>query len=163
MEGDKVIIATDGGCRSNQSEKNFGAYAAILHYKGHKRYISMSFSNTTNNIMELKGVIEGLKAMKRYDIPVEILSDSAYVVNAINKNWLKGWAKNGWIKSDGKQVKNMELWIELLELIKRFDDLTITKVKGHSGHYLNEEVDQLVNDEMDKYLNKENNNGLHKL
>lgn len=152
MEGDKVIIATDGGCRSNQSEKNFGAYAAILHYKGHKRYISMSFSNTTNNIMELKGVIEGLKAMKRYDIPVEILSDSAYVVNAINKNWLKGWAKNGWIKSDGKQVKNMELWIELLDLIKLFDDLTFTKIKGHSGHYLNEEVDQLVNDEMDKYL-----------
>lgn len=149
---DKVIIATDGGVRGNQSEKNFGAYAAILHYKGHKRYISMSFSNTTNNIMELKGVIEGLKAMKRYDIPVEILSDSAYVVNAINKNWLKGWAKNGWIKSDGKQVKNMELWIELLELIKHFDDLTFTKIKGHSGHYLNEEVDQLVNDEMDKYL-----------
>ncbi|WZK93732.1 ribonuclease [Staphylococcus phage SpP] len=149
---DKVIIATDGGVRGNQSEKNFGAYAAILHYKGHKRYISMSFSNTTNNIMELKGVIEGLKAMKRYDLPVEILSDSAYVVNAINKNWLNSWAKNGWIKSDGKQVKNMELWIELLELIKCFDDLTVTKVKGHSGHLLNEEVDQLVNDEMDKYL-----------
>lgn len=153
---DKVIIATDGGCRGNQSGKNFGAYAAILHYKGHKRYISMSFSNTTNNIMELKGVIEGLKAMKRYDIPVEILSDSAYVVNAINKNWLKGWAKNGWIKSDGKQVKNMELWIELLDLIKLFDDLTVTKVKGHNGHLLNEEVDQLVNDEMDKYLKANN-------
>ncbi len=74
------------------------------------------------------------------------------MVNAINKNWLNSWAKNGWIKSDGKQVKNMELWIELLELIKCFDDLTITKVKGHNGHPLNEEVDQLVNDEMDKYL-----------
>ena len=146
---DKVIIATDGGVRGNQSEKNFGAYAAILHYKGHKRYVSMSFSNTTNNIMELKGVIEGLKAMKRYDIPVEILSDSAYVVNAINKNWLKGWAKNGWIKSDGKQVKNMELWIELLELIKLFDDLTVTKVKAHENNTYNNEADALVNKEMD--------------
>ena len=153
---DKVIIATDGGCRSNQSEKNFGAYAAILHYKGHKRYISMSFSNTTNNIMELKGVIEGLKAMKRYDIPIEVHSDSAYVVNAINKNWLKGWAKNGWIKSDGKQVKNMELWIELLELIKRFNNLKFIKVKGHSDNILNNEADKLVNDEMDKYLKANN-------
>lgn len=149
---DKVIIATDGGVRGNQSNKNIGAYAAILYYKGHKRYVSMSFSNTTNNIMELKGVIEGLKAMKRYDIPVEVLSDSAYVVNGINKGWVKGWKSNGWLKSDGKPVKNMELWDELDYLISLFNEIELIKVKGHSGHALNEEVDQLVNDEMDRYL-----------
>ena len=145
-----VEIYTDGGTRGNQFENNIGAYAAILSYKGHKRYLSMGFRNTTNNIMELKAVIEGLKAMKKYDIPIKVYSDSAYVVNGINKGWLEGWAKNGWVKSDGKQVKNMELWIELLELIRSFDDLEIIKVKAHATNEGNNEVDQLVNDTMNR-------------
>lgn len=146
-----VEIYTDGAARNNQSENNIGAYGAILHYKGHKRYITMGFKNTTNNIMELKGVIEGLKAMKRHDLPIRVYSDSAYVVNGINKGWLDGWAKNGWVKSDGKQVKNMELWIELLELIRSFDDFQIIKVKGHANNEGNNEVDKLLNDTMDKF------------
>ena len=145
-----VEIYTDGAARNNQSENNIGAYGAILHYKGHKRYITMGFRNTTNNIMELKGVIEGLKAMKRHDLPIRVYSDSAYVVNGINKGWLDGWAKNGWVKSDGKQVKNMELWIELLELIRSFDDLQIIKVKAHANNEGNNEVDKMINDTMDR-------------
>lgn len=152
MRKDIVTVFTDGGCRGNQGEKNYGAYAAILHYKGHTKEISMAFSNTTNNIMELKGVIEGLRAMKRYDLPVEVYSDSAYVVNAINKGWLEGWASNGWIKSDGKQVKNMELWIELLELIRKFDNLSVIKVKGHANNEGNNAADALANKEMDEFL-----------
>lgn len=145
-----IIIATDGGARNNQEKNNIGAYAAILHYKGHKKCVSMGFRNVTNNQMEIRAVIEGLKAMKKYDIPTEVHSDSAYVVNSINKGWLDGWAKNGWVKRDGKEVKNQELFMELRELIKKFDDLTFVKVKGHSGNIYNEEADQLVNLEMDK-------------
>ena len=150
MEENIVHCYTDGAARNNQSENNIGAYGAILHYNGHKRYITMGFKNTTNNIMELKGVIEGLKAMKRHDIPVRVYSDSAYVVNGINKGWLDGWAKNGWVKSDGKQVKNMELWIELLDLIRMFDDLKIIKVKAHATNEGNNEVDAMINDTMDR-------------
>lgn len=150
MEKGIVHLFVDGAARNNQSENNIGAYGAILHYNGHKRYITMGFKNTTNNIMELKGVIEGLKAMKRHDLPVRVYSDSAYVVNGINKGWLDGWAKNGWVKSDGKQVKNMELWIELLDLIRMFDDLKIIKVKAHATNEGNNEVDAMINDTMDR-------------
>lgn len=145
-----VKIYTDGAARNNQSENNIGAYGAILHYNGHKRYITMGFRNTTNNIMELKAVIEGLKAMKKYDIPIKVYSDSAYVVNGINKGWVKGWKSNGWLKSDGKPVKNMELWDELDYLISLFNEIDFIKVKGHADNEGNNEVDALVNKEMDR-------------
>lgn len=145
-----VEIYTDGAARNNQSENNIGAYGAILHYKGHKRYITMGFRNTTNNIMELKAVIEGLKAMKKYDIPIKVYSDSAYVVNGINKGWVNGWKSNGWLKSDGKPVKNMELWEELDYLISLFNEVELIKVKGHSDNEGNNEVDKMINDTMDR-------------
>lgn len=144
-----VEIYTDGGCRGNQGESNIGAYATILNYKGHKRYLSMGFRNTTNNIMELKAVIEGLKAMKKHDIPVKVYSDSAYVVNGINKGWVRGWKSNGWLKSDGKPVKNMELWEELDHLISLFNEVELIKVKAHQDNEGNNEVDSLVNKTMD--------------
>ncbi len=149
MKENVVIIAVDGGVRNNQSENNIGAYGAILHYNERKKYVSMGFRNVTNNQMEIRAVIAGLKEMKRYDLPIEVHCDSAYVVNSINNKWLDGWAKSGWIKKDGKKVKNMELWQELLELIRAFDNLIFVKVKGHSDNELNNEVDRLVNLEMD--------------
>ena len=149
MEDNTIHLYCDGGTRGNQFDDNIGAYGAILHYKGHKRYLSMGFRNTTNNIMELKSVIEGLKAMKKYDIPIKVYSDSAYVVNGINKGWVKGWKSNGWLKSDGKPVKNMELWDELDYLISLFNEIDLVKVKGHANNEGNNEVDALVNKEMD--------------
>lgn len=145
-----VEIYTDGAARNNQSENNIGAYGAILHYNGHKRYITMGFRNTTNNIMELKAVIEGLKAMKKYDIPIKVYSDSAYVINGINKGWVKGWKSNGWLKSDGKPVKNMELWDELDYLISLFNEIDFIKVKAHQDNKGNNEVDKMINDTMDR-------------
>lgn len=150
MSDNIVKIYTDGGVRNNQSKNNIGAYGAILHYKGHKRYLSMAFRNVTNNQMEIRAVVEALKAMKRYDLPVKVYSDSAYVVNSINNKWLEGWAKNGWVKRDGKEVKNQELFMELLELIRKFDDLELIKVKAHNTNEGNNEVDKLVNDTMDR-------------
>lgn len=146
---DRVIIATDGGCRSNQTKNNIGAYAAILHYKGHKKIVSSPVRNTTNNAMEIKAVIEGLKALKRNDLPIEVHSDSAYVCNCINKKWYVSWRKNGWVKKDGKIVKNYELWKELIDLVESFDDILFVKVKGHSDNKLNEEADYIVNKTMD--------------
>ena len=150
MEDNTIHLYCDGGTRGNQFDDNIGAYGAILHYNGHKRYITMGFRNTTNNIMELKAVIEGLKAMKKYDVPIKVYSDSAYVVNGINKGWVRGWKSNGWLKSDGKPVKNMELWDELDYLISLFNEIDFIKVKGHSTNEGNNEVDKMINDTMDR-------------
>ena len=149
MEKGVIYLYVDGGVRNNQAESNIGSYAAILIYNGHEKEVSMGFRNVTNNQMEIKAVIAGLKEMKRYDLPVEVYSDSAYVVNSINNKWVDGWAKNGWVKKDGKAVKNQELWTELFELLKEFDDVTLIKVRGHSGHFGNERADELVNKTMD--------------
>ena len=149
MSDNIVRVYVDGACRGNQAENNIGSYAAILVYNGHEKEVSMGFKNVTNNQMEIKAVIAGLKEMKRYDLPIEIYSDSAYVVNSINNKWVDGWAKNGWVKKDGKAVKNQELWTELFELLKEFDDVTLIKVRGHSGHFGNERADLLCNKEMD--------------
>lgn len=149
MSDNVVKIYVDGGARNNQEENNIGSYAAILVYNGHEKEVSMGFKNVTNNQMEIKAVIAGLKEMKRYDLPIEVYSDSAYVVNSINNKWVDGWAKNGWIKKDGKAVKNQELWTELFELLKEFDDVTLIKVKGHSNHVGNNRADELVNKTMD--------------
>lgn len=152
-----VEIYVDGGCRDNQEKNNIGAYGAILHYKGHKKHVTMGFRNVTNNQMEIRAVIEGLKAMKKFDIPVIVYSDSLYVVNSINKGWLEGWAKNGWVKKNGKIVANRELFMELRGLIKEFDDFQIIKVRGHSDNIGNNEVDLLLNKEMDKMERGKNN------
>lgn len=150
MEENKVIVATDGGCRGNQEKNNIGAYAAVLYFREHRKVVSQPIKNTTNNQMELRAVIEGLKTIKNDNFPIEVYSDSAYVVNGINKKWYVKWRENGWTKSDGKEVKNYELWKELVELYESFSNITFHKVAGHSGHYYNEEVDRIVNEEMDK-------------
>lgn len=153
MELKPVIIYTDGGCRNNQEDTNIGGCAAILMFNGRKKKVSKGYRNTTNNKMEIQAVIEGLKHMKRKDVPIKLYSDSSYVVNTISKGWLVNWAKNGWVKKDGKNVKNMEQWEELLQLIRSFDDFKIYKVKGHDVDILNNEVDDLVNKIMDKMEN----------
>ena len=150
MEENVVRIYVDGACRGNQAESNIGSYAAILIYNGHEKELSMGFRNITNNQMEIKAVIAGLREMKRTDLPIEVYSDSAYVVNAINNKWIDGWAKNGWIKKDGKEVKNQELFQELFELFNKFDNIKIIKIKGHAGHFGNERADRLCNLEMDR-------------
>jgi ribonuclease HI len=105
--------------------------------------------NTTNNIQELKGAINALKALKTTHIPVRVHCDSAYVVNGIT-SWVKGWKKKGWRKSDGKIIENLELWKELDALVLMQEDVKFIKVKGHAGVELNELADQLANKAMDE-------------
>jgi ribonuclease HI len=141
----KIIIYTDGACSNNQSTENTGGYGAILLYGSHEKEIFGGEKNTTNNIMELKAVIEALKLVKNKSIPIEIYTDSAYIANCVHQKWYVNWQKNGWKNSKKEAVKNKELWIALLELIEEFKDISVIKVKGHSGVELNERADALAN------------------
>lgn len=147
---DKIIkIYTDGGCRGNQSDKNIGAWGAYLVCGDKEKKISGFEENTTNNRMELKGAIEGLKCVnpKFY---VELYLDSNYVLQGLD-SWINNWKKNNWKTSTKKDVLNKDLWIELDEIKSKFTNIKLIKVKGHSGNYGNEVADKLCNDEMDKY------------
>ncbi len=96
-------------------------------------------TDTTNNRMELKAVIEGLKALKE-PCDVEIVADSQYIINAFEKGWLENWRKNGWRTASKKPVKNQDLWVEFWDLYQQHD-IAWTWVKGHAGHPDNERVD----------------------
>ena len=136
---EKVVIYTDGACSGNPGP---GGWGTILMYKNVKKEISGYMENTTNNIMEITAVIEGLKLLK-YECEVEIYSDSAYVVNAFNNHWIEGWRKTNWINSSKEPVKNKELWQELYNLTKQHN-VKFIKVKGHSDNEYNNRCDELA-------------------
>ena len=136
---EEVTIYTDGACSGNPGP---GGWGAILMYKGTKKEISGAKANTTNNMMELSAVIEALKLLK-YPCKVNLYSDSAYVVNAFAQNWIRNWIRNNWKTSDKKDVKNKELWQELVELTK-VHDVTFIKVKGHADNEFNNRCDELA-------------------
>ena len=140
----KVIIYTDGSARSNPGR---GGYGAVLTYtnpagKTFTSELSRGYAKTTNNRMELLGVITGLEALKR-PCTVEVHSDSQYVVNAFNQHWVEGWLKRGWKNSKKEPVKNSDLWKRLLEA-KKPHNVSFHWVKGHAGHPENERCDQLA-------------------
>ena len=136
---EEVTIYTDGACSGNPGP---GGWGAILMYKGNKKEISGAKKGTTNNVMELTAVIEALKLLK-YPCKVKLYSDSAYVVNAFLQHWIVNWQKNNWKTSDKNDVKNKELWQELVELTNMHDVIFI-KVKGHSDNEYNNRCDELA-------------------
>lgn len=136
---EEVTIYTDGACSGNPGP---GGWGAILMYKEIKKEISGGKKDTTNNVMELTAVIEALKLLK-YPCKVKLYSDSAYVVNAFLQNWVINWQRNNWKTSDKKEVKNKELWQELIELTN-IHDITFIKVKGHSDNEYNNRCDELA-------------------
>jgi len=135
----KVTLYTDGACSGNPGR---GGWGAVLLFGAYEKQMSGVSENTTNNQMELTAVIEGLKALKE---PCEVLvySDSAYVVNAFNNNWIEGWQKNNWRNSKKDPVANRELWEELI-LLTTTHKVTFNKVKGHAGDKYNEICDSLA-------------------
>ena len=135
----KVTIYTDGACSGNPGP---GGWAAVLISNDLKKEISGGDKNTTNNIMELTAIIEGLKALK-FECEVEIYSDSSYCVNAFNQGWIYNWMKKGWKTASGDEVKNQDLWQELYDLTKKHK-VTFNKVKGHSDVELNNRCDELA-------------------
>lgn len=139
-----ITLYSDGSSLGNPGP---GGWGTILDYKGKTKELSGANPNTTNNQMELTGVIEGLKALKE-PCNVKIVSDSKYVVQAINE-WLTNWIKNNWKTAGKKPVKNLELWKEYLAVSKQHN-IEAFWVKGHDGHEQNERCDQLARDEAEK-------------
>lgn len=127
----KVELFSDGACRNNQEDENVGGWGALLIYKGNEKEIYGGKPNTTNNVMEMTAMIEGLKQLKEKDLHVEIYSDSAYIVNAFHDRWFDRWRLNGWRTSQKKPVENRELWEELIDLVEQFEQVDFYKVKGH--------------------------------
>lgn len=162
-----IEVYTDGGCRSTAQKKGSSvnnndksAYAFFLK-SGGKELLKGGFDRgKTNNYMEIKAVVEALKHINNTNRMVDIKSDSMYVVNSINKGWMKGWKKRGWKKSDNSVPANVELWKELDKQFSRFPFIAINHVKGHNGDEFNELVDKHVNDLMDSMdeLEKEQQN-----
>ena len=140
----EVILYTDGACSGNPG---VGGWGAILMYGDARLEMSGGAAYTTNNKMELTGVIEGLKRLKEPCI-VHVYSDSAYVVNAFLQNWIAGWERREW-----KNVKNPELWHELIALTK-MHKVTFHKVKGHSDNEYNNRCDELARGEIVKTQDK---------
>jgi ribonuclease HI len=141
-------IYTDGACSGNPGA---GGWAALLLYGTAKKEISGFVPDTTNNRMELLAAINGLEAVKpKPDLKIELYSDSAYLVNAVNKNWLESWQANNWRTSDKKDVKNQDLWLELAGLNRRLCPAYI-KVKGHADNPHNNRCDELAVEEIKKH------------
>ena len=140
----KIHLYSDGSSLGNPGP---GGWGTILKYKENIKELSGGRPNTTNNIMELTGVVEGLKSLKE-PCDVEVISDSKYVVQGINE-WLANWEKNNWRTASKSPVENLELWKEYLEVSKKHK-INATWVKGHAGHIENERCDILAKNEAEK-------------
>jgi ribonuclease HI len=141
-----VEMYTDGGCRGNPGP---GGWAAVIYDGGPKpEEIYGAEEQTTNQRMELRAAIEGLRRL-RSPSRVRLYSDSAYLLNAMSQGWLVGWERNGWKRADNKPVKNAALWRELSELA-RSHEVEWVKVKGHAGNPANERCHALVQLAMDR-------------
>lgn len=139
-----VTVFSDGSSRGNPGP---GGYGSVLLYtdpagKLHTLELSGGYRRTTNNRMELMGIIAAFEALKR-PCEVTVNSDSQYVVNAFNQGWVYGWMKRGWVTSSKDPVKNIDLWKRLLNAIAPHKP-TFVWVKGHAGITYNERCDQLA-------------------
>lgn len=141
----KVDLYSDGSARGNPNGP--GGYGSILHFTDsqghlHVREFSAGYKLTTNNRMELMGVIVALEALTK-PCEVRVISDSKYVTDAFNAGWINNWLRNNWKTAGNKPVKNKDLWQRLLSAAKPHD-IAFCWVKGHAGHPENERCDRLA-------------------
>ena len=134
-----VYIFSDGACSGNPGP---GGWGAILRCDGRESEIAGGSPDTTNNRMELTGVIEALARLK-YPCKVIVTTDSRYVVDGITKGWAKSWKSNNWVKSDKKPALNSDLWDKLLGFCE-IHDVEFKWIRGHAGHAENERCDELA-------------------
>ena len=134
-----VNIYTDGACRGNPGS---GGWGVLVEYENITKEYFGGEIDTTNNKMELRAAIEGLKVLKE-PCKVNLTTDSKYVMDGITE-WIKNWKKNNWKNAAKKDVKNKDLWIELDNLVDKHE-IKWNWVKGHSGHEKNEIADALAN------------------
>ncbi len=147
----QVTVYTDGACSGNPGP---GGFCAILVYQNREKQISGGEGITTNNRMELSAVILALEAL-REPCRVEIVSDSRYVVDAVEKGWLDSWQKRGWKKADRSPVSNVDLWERLVPLLKQHQ-VVFTWIRGHAGHPYNERCDQAAVREAQRFAEEAN-------
>jgi ribonuclease HI len=131
----KICIYTDGSSKGNPGP---GGYGIVMKFNGKEKEFSQGFRLTTNNRMELMAVIVALEQLKTNQYPVEVYSDSKYVIDSITKGWVFGWQKKGF-----KGKKNPDLWQRFLQVYAKFS-ITYHWVKGHNGHPENERCDVLA-------------------
>ncbi len=134
-----VMIYTDGACSGNPGP---GGYGSVLIYKNVNKELSGYEELTTNNRMEIKAVIEALKALKE-PCNIKLYTDSKYVSDAFNKKWIQNWLRNNWKKSNKQPVENKELWEELIGLTE-VHNIEWIWVKGHNDNKYNERCDELA-------------------
>ncbi len=135
----EIKIYTDGACSGNPGP---GGYGVVLLFNGHRKELSGGYNNTTNNRMEIMGVIKGLDALKE-KCQVSIYSDSRYVVDAIEKGWLEKWRSNNWFRTRNEKAKNADLW-ELLYNRIQLHQVKFFWIKGHNDNPENTICDKLA-------------------
>ena len=140
----RVELYSDGSSRGNPGPGGYGTVLRYVRPNGEviEREYSQGYRLTTNNRMELLGVITGLEALNR-PCSVDVYSDSQYVVKAFNDNWIDGWLRRGWKNASKDPVKNVDLWKRLLRAMEGHD-VTYHWVRGHAGHPENERCDALA-------------------
>ena len=142
-----VYLYTDGACSGNPGP---GGYGAILKYGKFEKEICGGDENTTNNRMELLGVIKGLEALNE-PCHVVLTSDSKYVIDALSLGWAEKWKQNGWKRNKKDPALNPDLWDRLLQLTS-IHEMEYNWVKGHAGHPENERCDQLAVEYYQKFI-----------
>ncbi|MCY9757672.1 ribonuclease HI [Paenibacillus alvei] len=162
----EIHLWGDGSSVNNGEEKGLGGYGYTLLFGefngvdikteyGDKTKMLTGwdgFENTTNQKEEIKAIINGLKRIKaNTNYPIQVFSDSAYLINCMNQRWYDNWRTNGWKNSKKEPVESPELWKELLQVIEDgFFKITWNKVKGHSGIFYNEQCDNLARQGLEK-------------
>lgn len=136
----QISLYTDGACSGNPGP---GGWGVVLMYQGERKEMSGYEPNTTNNRMELTAVIQGLSAIKTTAHTITVYTDSKYIVDAINQNWLAGWVQKGWQNAAKKPVANRDLWETLIQLNQKYQPSYVW-VKGHSTNEFNNRCDELA-------------------
>ncbi len=137
---DEIAIYTDGACSGNPGP---GGWGVVLLYRDQKKELSGFVADTTNNRMELTAVITGLSSLKTNQVPITVYTDSKYIVDAVNQNWLTNWQNKGWRNTAKKPVANRDLWEQLLALNQKYHP-RYTWVKGHSTNVYNNRCDEMA-------------------
>jgi ribonuclease HI len=135
----KVEIFTDGACSGNPGP---GGYGVVMRYEEHEKELSGGYAETTNNRMELLGVIVALETL-REPCDVTVTTDSQYVVNGMEKGWAKKWKAMGWMRNKKEKALNPDLWERLLQAVK-WHKVRFVWIRGHDGHAENERCDKLA-------------------
>lgn len=160
----EVVFYSDGGTRNHGNYRgghvkatDVAAWAYLVTAPGYRNSASAGEFGSTNNRMELLGLINALSDLKDQGLnrqPVTGVLDSQYVLNGINKHWLRGWQRRGWKTASGTPVANKELWRRVANLLPMFPKLTLTWTKGHAQNAGNNFVDRLLNQTMDRMQRK---------